>query len=120
MPVVDFSFRLKPVVQVASVSAAAVLPNLMRALSNLLLQAHILVHLKGLCVRFVSCFVFRIVKSSLESKAITAEPKDAGVTITRSVRGREQWMQRLSAAVLMERPAPCSILVTHAAVRRVK
>jgi hypothetical protein len=47
MPFVEFPFCLKPVCQIASVFAVALLPKLMRPLGDLFLAAQILVHVKN-------------------------------------------------------------------------
>ena len=46
MPFVDFPFCLKPVCQLVSVSAIAMLPKLIRPLGDLFLAAQVLVHVK--------------------------------------------------------------------------
>src|SRR5258705_10482099 len=47
MPFVDLPFRLKPVCQIVSEFAIAMLPKLMRPLGNLFLATQVLVHMKN-------------------------------------------------------------------------
>jgi hypothetical protein len=76
MPFFDFTFRAKPVGQIASVSAATPLPDFMRALSDLFLQAHVFVHPKDGCGRLGCGFVFHGVNSSQKAKQSQPRPKN--------------------------------------------
>ncbi len=46
MPFIDLALGSKPVAQIAPVFATALLPEFMRALSNLFFEAHVFVHVE--------------------------------------------------------------------------
>src|SRR5947209_6061489 len=76
MPRVDFLFGLKPVAQVASVSAATLLPDLMRALGDLFFQAQVLVHLESRHGGFMCRFGFHSAISFQNAKHSQPNPKN--------------------------------------------
>ena len=47
MPFIDLPLRLKPIGQVAPDFAAALMPQLVRSLGNLLFQTHVFVHMEN-------------------------------------------------------------------------
>ena len=60
MPFINFTFRLKPIVEVAPVFASAQMPQFIRALSNLFFQTLVFVHVQNRPRSLVSCFGFHI------------------------------------------------------------